>query len=238
MNREMLTVRPSDSAEDALLRLLAFKVSGAPVVGDAGELVGVVSWRDLVGAEGLVQDFMSAPAVTVPLDESVESAAWLLAQSGKHRLIAVEQGRPLGVVSSLDVIRGLLGLPSAHPDSFPHFDPDAALKFTDDLPLSREAAHHVPEAEGLLVLVQGGKNQEEQTVWVEACSNLRAHVHAVASDAGKRIPHLAAAFERGELRFRVAIAPDVSQRMKALRTVLYRARDARRETMHHGQEGV
>lgn len=238
MNRELLAVHPRDSAEEVLFRLLAFKVSGAPVVGEDGGLLGVVSWRDVAGVEGAVEEFMSAPAVTISLDEPLESAALLLAQSGQHRVIVVDQAIPVGVVSTLDVIRGLLGLPSPHPSTFPHFDPELGLRFSDDQVLSPGRVGQVPEVEGLLVLVHGGKARAEQVVWVEACSNLRVHLLDVLENKHTRIPRLSGELERGELRFRFAEAPDVTRRMKALRTVLFRARDARREALGHPPQGV
>ncbi len=241
MNPELLQLSPGESAEDALLRLLAFKVSGAPVVED-GMVIGVVSWRDLVGAEGVVHDFMSAPALTITGDQSVESAALLLAHSGHHRVIVVEsdeQGlRPVGVVSILDVVRGLTGVPVSHPDAFPHLDRESQLHWSDDAELNLGAVREVAESEGVVVLVQGGKAERENVVWAEASENVRRRLAEILGDPERQIPHLAPALRSGRLRFRVAEAPDITRRMAGLKTVLYRARDARRAHLSQAQKGA
>ena len=50
MTRKPLTAASTDDIEEAALRLLAAGISCLPVVREGGQLVGIVSWRDLLRA--------------------------------------------------------------------------------------------------------------------------------------------------------------------------------------------
>lgn len=228
MNGELLVIRPDAAAEEVLLKLLAFKVSGAPVVQATGELVGVVSWRDLVGVRGKVQDVMTAPVLSLGPDETVEAGALLLASSGCHRLIVVEGAEPVGVVSTQDVLRALIGFPVQHPRSFPHFDNATRLTWSDDAECREDNVSSVPQVEGLLVLVLGGAQAAEKVVWAEACENIQQHLVRLLAQPEARMPHLGGVLRTGKLRFRYAAVADITRRMTSLRSVLCRARDDRR----------
>ena len=68
-----VSLRPSDTAEEAIARLLGMGASGAPVVDAEGRPLGVVSFRDLLPRCGgpLVMHRMTAPAVTSPRNGNV-----------------------------------------------------------------------------------------------------------------------------------------------------------------------
>jgi CBS domain-containing protein len=55
-----------------------------------------------------VVDVMSKPAVTVEADATVEDAATLMHEKRYSRLPVVEGGRLVGIVSRVDVLRGVL----------------------------------------------------------------------------------------------------------------------------------
>lgn len=55
-----------------------------------------------------VSDVMSKPAVTVEASASVEDAATLMHEKRFSRLPVVEDGRLVGIVSRVDVLRGVL----------------------------------------------------------------------------------------------------------------------------------
>lgn len=229
MNRELLLARPSEPAVDVLERLLSFRVSGAPVIDQDGAAVGVASWKDLIGRQGTVGEAMTSPASTVPLGTSIEHVAHLLAELGHHRLVVVNSaGAPIGVVTTLDVVRALVGAPVSHPDAFPHYDPESRLVWTDPVVLDLQVPSAVPMAPGLLVLLRGARGVSERVVWAEVASDLKARVADIVSNPAKHIPQLLHLHEQGELRFRVAPSADIGGQMAALRAVLYRARDQRR----------
>jgi CBS-domain-containing membrane protein len=83
------------------------RISGAPVVNDAGEAIAVVSQADLIGAaEGArVRDVMTRLTFVVPDSASVAQAAALMALERIHRLPVIsEDGKVVGILSSIDVM--------------------------------------------------------------------------------------------------------------------------------------
>lgn len=211
MNRELFHLRPGDSAEDALLGLLAFGITGAPVLGDDGRPAGMVSLRELSQRrEGqTAAEIMARPAPTVPTGTSVVEAGRLLAETGHHRLAVVDgQGRAVGNVSALDVLRALLALPAAHPAPFPHRDLATRLTWTDPRPLTLDDIDVAPDSPGLFVLVHGGAGLPERVVWAEACQNVYARLADVLSTPQSDRPVLAWWLAHGPLHFRAAAVSD------------------------------
>jgi CBS domain-containing protein len=227
MNRELFCLRPEDRAADALAGILALGISGAPVVDPAGRPSGMVSLRDLAGHRDgdRVADLMTAPATVVGVSAPLAEAGAILARTGFHRLPVVEEdGLLVGLVSALDLLRGLLGLPAVHPAGFPHLDQATGLVWSDDQPLEPAAAASAPAEPGLVALVHGGAGRIERLVWAEAAHDLRARLDALLSAPQDQEPLLAWWLSRGSLRFRVATAPDCAARRSALGRLLRQAR--------------
>lgn len=218
MNRELFSLRPDDNAEDALGFLLALGVTGAPVVDAQGTPVGVVSMRDLARNRGgtSVRDRMSVPAVTIKRDALVRDAAKVMAETGFHRVPVIDSdGHAIGMVSVIDVVRALIGVPVSHPDTFPHFDADTGLTWSDDTPLVLERADVAPDGPGLLVLRVGGTNVPESDVWVESANNVRARIHDLLSlpQTNRSLSRLLQRYP-STLRFRCAAVADPERRTR------------------------
>ncbi|TAH39656.1 MAG: CBS domain-containing protein [Planctomycetota bacterium] len=135
MTRDPICVDAAATIRELASILVRNGISGVPVVGANGKLVGVASKSDLVrrcveGEQGrdphylfsvisepdaytmraepliLVGDFMSTDPVTACPDESVADVAHRMAEQGVHRLIIVdEELQPIGIVTTLDVLR-------------------------------------------------------------------------------------------------------------------------------------
>nr|HID12846.1 CBS domain-containing protein [Anaerolineae bacterium] len=78
--------------------------------------VGVVSHTDAIAHYGedltaiQARDVMTSNVVGVPEDATVEEAAKKLLESHIHRLLVVsEDGKPLGILSTTDIIREMRG---------------------------------------------------------------------------------------------------------------------------------
>lgn len=89
-----------------------------------GSLWGVVSDTDLLAAAGkgdldeqTARTIAATPAVTVFAEDELGRAAQLMLEHEVSHLIVVEphSGRPVGVVSTLDLARALAGFPERHP---------------------------------------------------------------------------------------------------------------------------
>jgi CBS domain-containing protein len=128
MSINPVVVDASAPAVDAERLLKTYRIAGLPVVSD-GVAVGVISQTDLGSARTsglissnwervLVRHLMTTPAVTVHMGTTVSRAAQLMIGRHIHRLVVVDdEDRPVGVVSSLDLLRVLLEDPGLLPDA-------------------------------------------------------------------------------------------------------------------------
>jgi len=78
--------------------------------------VGVVSHIDVIAHYGenlsaiQARDVMTSDVISIPEDATVEKAAKKMLESNIHRLLVVnEQDRPLGILSTTDIIREIRG---------------------------------------------------------------------------------------------------------------------------------
>jgi CBS domain-containing protein len=184
----------------------------------------MVSWRDLVGdrAGRTAGERMTRPPATVAAEGSITTAARRLARTGYHRLIVVDaSGRAVGVVSSLDVVRGLMGLPTPHPASFPHLDPETGLAWTDDVPLDMDERGAAPDGPGVLVILHGGAGTPERVIWAESAPSVRRRLEELLTTTPP--PLLGAWLARGGLRFRAACGATEAERAATVAAVLRRA---------------
>jgi predicted transcriptional regulator len=115
MERNVLTI-PRGTALAAAARMLADRdIGGAPVCNPDGSVLGIVTKTDLIeafGAEVLVEDVMYPEVFSLHEDDAVERAIRTMAFEGVHRLVVFgDDGRLSGIVTSMDVMRWLAGLP-------------------------------------------------------------------------------------------------------------------------------
>lgn len=224
MNAELFSLGPQDTVDMGLRGILLLGVTGAPVLDEDGKPLGLVSLRDLVADKPgtTVGERMTQPAATIAAEAAIAAAARRLARTGYHRLIVVDEaGAAVGMVSSLDVIRGLMGLPAPHPASFPHVDRETGLSWTDDRPLEMGEIVAAPEGPGVLLLVHGSAGVPERVVWAEASEDIRGRLVEMLTAAQPGL--LRSWLEHGGLRFRAAAAPEQAERSDALAAVLRRA---------------
>ncbi len=121
MNPKLLYIKYGDRVSLARRHIIDFGVTAVPVLDETHRPVGIVSLRDLAGDEG--ERFEPTGKVeTVKASEPVEAAARKLAESGYHHLVVVDDdGVAVGMVSSLDFLREMVGLPPQHPEAFKRF---------------------------------------------------------------------------------------------------------------------
>lgn len=220
MNHEVFSVRPEEPTASVLESILALGITGAPVLDPNGQPLGVVSLRDLVGPRPgtTAGERMTSPAVTIMAEARIEEAGRLLSETGYHRLVAVDEtGRAVGIVSGLDVVRGLLGIPAGHPAAFPHLDDETGLVWTDDLPLDTKRVTLAPDGPGLIVLIHGGAGVPERVVWAECSDRVRSRLSDMLSRPQPDL--LGAWLDHGSLRFRTTTHPDPDRCRRALEVV-------------------
>lgn len=141
MTRKVVTVTEGTSIKDLCSILNEHKISGVPVVSETGDLVGIVSEKDVVAHQvaGLEPDFvdpdlyelisskylghdelargqsrmyveeiMNRTVVTVTPDIDIEEAAHILLENSRRRLPVVKEGKVVGIVSVLDLLKAML----------------------------------------------------------------------------------------------------------------------------------
>jgi CBS domain-containing protein len=120
MTRDTILVRESQPLAYAARLLEQHKIHGLPVIDDDGRLVGVVSATDMLRARttehlwsawpGLqVRHLMSAPAITIGVEATLEEAAARMEAEQVHRLVVVgaDGVSPVGIISTTDIVRAM-----------------------------------------------------------------------------------------------------------------------------------
>jgi CBS domain-containing protein/ribosomal protein S27AE len=106
MTREVIVIRDDATVEDAARLLARNRISGLPVVNEAGSLVGLVTEHDLIAKQGRsVADIMTLGVISVSADTEVEQVQHLLTNQRIRRVPVVDNGRVVGVVSRSDLVR-------------------------------------------------------------------------------------------------------------------------------------
>jgi CBS-domain-containing membrane protein len=118
MTRDVIAVPAGTSMRAAAHILAKARVSGAPVINAEGRCVGVLSASDFF--RGAVQEnleidptdkageHMTADPVTANSATPIRQLARMMLDADIHRVIVVdEQERPIGVVSSTDVLAAM-----------------------------------------------------------------------------------------------------------------------------------
>ena len=135
MSREVVNVTPTTSLKDVARRLLERSISGVPVVGDTGKVLGIVSASDILvktsaelgnrerpsnwlfgdddrealkrGAQ-TAADAMSRPAITIDPHCTVAEAARMMVKRSVNRLPVVDDEKLVGIVTRSDIVRAFV----------------------------------------------------------------------------------------------------------------------------------
>ena len=106
MTPNVICVRESNIVEDAARLMARHRISGIPVVNDAGGLVGMITEHDLISREGhTVAEVMSRSVISVSVDTDVEEVAHLLTIQHIRRVPVLQGGKIVGILSRSDLIR-------------------------------------------------------------------------------------------------------------------------------------
>lgn len=122
MSASLVTFSPDMDVMNAIDVLVKHRISGAPVVNERGNLVGLLSEKDCMQIAvqagyyeqlgGRVDDYMTQDVMTVEADASVLEVAKLFMHKGPRRYPVVEDNRLVGQISRRDVLKALLELNS------------------------------------------------------------------------------------------------------------------------------
>ena len=117
MSGKLVTFLPDTDVLDAIHELLQHRISGAPVVDNFGNLVGMLSEFDCIKVAlqagyhgdygGPVADFMTRDVTTVNAEMSIVDLAQKFAKEGYRRFPVTDSNRLVGQISRRDVLRAL-----------------------------------------------------------------------------------------------------------------------------------
>ena len=115
MHRELVSILPHVSVDDAYTLMRAHHFHHFPVVDEQGHLQGIISDRDLLadmhrrlhtGWKGSqVRDIVTHKLITARPDDTVQQAAALMVQHRISSLPVLESGQLIGILTQLDVLR-------------------------------------------------------------------------------------------------------------------------------------
>src|SRR5579871_1855053 len=115
--RDVLSIRPDVSLTDAAAVLTRHRIGALVVRGEAGELLGIISERDIVraiaqhGPEALtvqVRTRMTKDVATCGENDTIAEIMETMTRCRFRHLPVVEQGRLSGIVSIGDVVKSRL----------------------------------------------------------------------------------------------------------------------------------
>ena len=112
MTTDLITIPADSTVADAIHTLLLHGISGAPVVDDAGKLVGIISEFQLLivvyneeARDESVTAFMTRDVVTIDDSAPLTDAANRLIVHRIRRLPVLRNGKLVGLISRPDLLR-------------------------------------------------------------------------------------------------------------------------------------
>ncbi len=119
MTKNLITFDPDMDIRDAMKILIKNGISGAPVVNEKYEMVGILSERDCIrtvvdgvynqrpSGTGKVSEYMSTAVKSISADSTVMDAAYQFVHSPYRRFPVIENGKLVGQISRSDVLRAV-----------------------------------------------------------------------------------------------------------------------------------
>jgi CBS domain-containing protein len=116
MTADVATVKTTARVSDAITLMTTHDI-GSVIVAEGGKPVGILTERDIlkrVCPEHLcikgvtVREVMSFPLVHIEADAGLVQASSLMALKNVRRLLVMDRGTVVGIVTQKDVIRGML----------------------------------------------------------------------------------------------------------------------------------
>jgi CBS domain-containing protein len=108
MTKDIITVAPELTVRKLAMTLVKNQISGAPVTGKNGKIVGIVSEADIVAKKGKdVKAIMSKKVISITEDTPVEEIAQLMTKHKIKRLPVMNGGKVVGIVSRADIVNAI-----------------------------------------------------------------------------------------------------------------------------------
>lgn len=122
MCHSLITFKKEDPVIKVIEALMKYKISGAPVVNDQNELIGVISdgecmkqisesrYYNMPIGDRLVEDFMETDVPTIDKNVSIFDCASLFHKHNCRRFPIIEDGKLVGQISRKDILYAAMKL--------------------------------------------------------------------------------------------------------------------------------
>lgn len=178
MNPYLVALHEGDLVGFALDYLRNMGLHAAPVLDDDRCPVGVATLPDLAGLPAHVAVGTSCRGEVVSVEDSatLREVAELIDDTGLHHVVVVRDGRAVGILSAVDVVRGLIGSRSVHLPVVEVFGGVAATDATWSPTewLTHDTAEVAPPVPGLLVVRSGGEAEPGRVLRAARTPDVRA----------------------------------------------------------------
>jgi CBS domain-containing protein len=106
MTTSVITIREDRTKKQAAYVLAEHHISGLPVVNAQGDVIGIVTNYDILAKPGQrVRDVMTCGIISVSPDMELDEIMRIFSHERLRRLLVLEQGRLVGIVSRADLIK-------------------------------------------------------------------------------------------------------------------------------------
>ena len=120
MAKQLITFQSDTPIETAMESFLENKISGAPVLDNQGNLVGVLSEKDCMktlfessyynNLGGFVKEYMSTDLKTINIHDTLSNVADEFIKSRFRRFPVMEGDKLVGQISRRDILRAIVKL--------------------------------------------------------------------------------------------------------------------------------
>jgi CBS domain-containing protein len=116
MTKELLSVNPNALVSEAASIMVKNQV-GAVVVTKKGIPIGLITEVDILrkccigkacSGELKAKEIMSIPLITIDVDSAIGEAAKMMSDANIRRLLVVEKGEIVGIITEKDVLRATM----------------------------------------------------------------------------------------------------------------------------------
>jgi predicted transcriptional regulator len=121
MTTNLITFKSDDSLDHVIEQLIAYNISGGPVVNDKNELIGIISETDCIkhiseskyynmpsDTNNTVGKYMVKDVDTIDKNMNIFDAAFKFISSHRRRFPVTENGKLIGQLSQNDVLKAAI----------------------------------------------------------------------------------------------------------------------------------
>jgi CBS domain-containing protein len=121
MTSNLITFKSDDSLDHVIEQLIAYNISGGPVVNDKNELIGIISETDCIkhiseskyynmpsDTNNTVGKYMVKDVDTIDKNMNIFDAAFKFISSRRRRFPVTENGKLIGQLSQKDVLKAAI----------------------------------------------------------------------------------------------------------------------------------